>query len=108
LPSGYAEIYMNPEQNAIAEMQEETGLIGEVDHRIDWFYGFSPIYYRVISIGFRMKVLGGTLQAGDDAAEAVFWPLESLPDIAFAAHRYFINLETGLDLPVDYPLSIGE
>ena len=29
LPSGYIEINMTPEENAIAEMQEETGLIGD-------------------------------------------------------------------------------
>lgn len=98
LPSGYAEIYMSPEENAIAEMKEETGLIGEIGHCIDWFYGFSPIYYRVLSLGFRMKVTGGILQAGDDAEEAMYYPLEALPEIAFAAHRHFINLETGLQL----------
>jgi len=101
LPSGYAEIYMSPEQNAIAEMEEETGLIGEIDHRIDWFYGFSPIYYRVLSIGFRMRVTGGTLRAGDDAEEARFFAIDALPEIAFAAHRHFINLETGLKLPTE-------
>jgi len=101
LPSGYAEIYMSPEANAIAELKEETGLEGIIQHRIDWFYGFSPIYYRVLSIGFRMKVTGGTLQAGDDAEDARFFSLNALPEIAFAAHRHFINLETGLQLPVE-------
>lgn len=98
LPSGYAEIYMSPEQNAIEELREETGLEGIVDHRIDWFYGFSPIYYRVVSIGFRMQMTGGLLQAGDDAEDARFFSLTALPEIAFAAHRHFINLETGLAL----------
>ncbi len=97
LPSGYIEINMSPEENAIAEMQEETGLIGEVEHFIDWFYGYSPIYLRVLSIGFKMKAVGGQLQAGDDAEEARFFPLDSLPPIAFQAHRHFIKLETDFD-----------
>lgn len=96
LPSGYIEINMTPEENAIAEMKEETGLDGEILHYIDWYYGYSPIYLRTLSIGFCMKVTGGIFQAGDDAAEARFFPLHDLPPIAFAAHRHFIKLETGI------------
>lgn len=99
LPSGYIEIDMSPEDNAIAEMKEETGLDGEVDHYIAWYYGYSPIYLRTLSIGFRMKITGGKLQAGDDAEQAEFFPLDQLPPIAFEAHKHFIKLETGVDAP---------
>lgn len=95
LPSGYMEIFITPEQNAIAEMQEETGLIGEVEKDLGWYFGYSPIYFRVLSIGFRMKIVGGELKAGDDAIDARFFPLDSLPPIAFDAHKYFIQKETG-------------
>jgi ADP-ribose pyrophosphatase YjhB (NUDIX family) len=98
LPSGYMEIYLTPEENAVAELKEETGLEGEVERFIAWYYGYSPIYERVLSLGFRMQVTGGKLQAGDDAEEAVFHPLKELPPIAFAAHRSFIRLETGLEI----------
>lgn len=98
LPSGYMEIGLSPEENAIAELKEETGLDGVIGHFIDWYYGYSPIYERVLSLGFRLRVTGGELRAGDDAADARFFPLQDLPPIAFAAHRKFIRLETGLDL----------
>ncbi|HOH46910.1 MAG TPA: NUDIX hydrolase [Candidatus Cloacimonadota bacterium] len=100
LPSGYIEIDKSPEENAIAEMKEETGLDGEVEHCIGWYYGYSPIYLRVLSLGFRMKITGGILQAGDDAKEAKFFPLDSLPPIAFDAHRHFIRLETGIEAEI--------
>jgi hypothetical protein len=45
-----------------------------------------------------MRVTGGSLQAGDDAEEAEFFPLQELPPIAFDAHRSFIRLETGLEI----------
>lgn len=99
LPSGYIEINMTPQENAVAELVEETGLIGEVDHFIDWYYGYSPIYLRTLSLGFRMKILGGKLQAGDDAEEAKFFSTKNFPPIAFDAHRHFIQLETGYLAP---------
>ena len=90
------EIYQNPQQTAIAEMQEETGLIGEVDQFLDFYFGYSPIYERIISFGFLMRIIGGELCAGDDAAEACFVPLDKLPEIAFDAHKHYINLAKNL------------
>jgi 8-oxo-dGTP diphosphatase len=93
LPSGYMEIYQTPEDTAVDEMEEETGLLGEVIHFIGYYSGHSVIYEQVLSLGFNMKVTGGLLSAGDDAAEACYVPLDKLPPIAFAAHRYFIHKE---------------
>ncbi len=91
LPSGYIEINHSPEQTAVEEMREETGLIGEVVKFIGYFHGRSPIYERIVSFGFLMKIIGGKLQAGDDAADAKFVTFDKLPHIAFAAHRYYIE-----------------
>lgn len=100
LPSGYMEVYMSPEENAVEELLEETGLIGSIRHCIGWHYGHSPLYHRILNIGFRMDIVSGTLTAGDDAEEAIFCPLDKLPPIAFDSHRSFINRETGLNLPM--------
>ena len=91
LPSGYIEIDQSPETAAIAEMKEETGLIGEIDKFIDYRPNPSPIYEQVISFGFLMKIVGGELKAGDDAEEAKFVNWEDLPAICFASHRYYID-----------------
>jgi 8-oxo-dGTP diphosphatase len=96
LPSGYMEINLTPEENALQELEEETGLKGKIMHCVGWFFGKSPIYERVLSIGFRMKAIGGKLQAGDDAVDVKFFPLNNLPVIAFDAHRDFIAKETKL------------
>ncbi len=104
LPSGYMEIYQTPEDTAIDEMEEETGLIGEVNHFIGYFSGHSELYQQVLSFGFNMKVAGGLLAAGDDAAEACYVALDKLPPIAFAAHRYFIQKEMqrlGREYPIE-------
>ncbi len=91
LPSGYMEIWQSPEQAAIDELEEETGLIGEVESFIDYYNGFSPIYLRVLSLGFVMKIKGGRLQAGDDALEAKFYSVGALPPIAFKSHIHFLR-----------------
>jgi len=96
LPSGYMEVDLSPEENALEELLEETGLLGDIRHCVGWFYGNSPIYEKVLSIGFRIDMRGGSLQAGDDAEDAAFVPLDALPPIAFASHRDFIFRETGI------------
>ncbi len=91
LPSGYIELWQSPEEAAVEELKEETGLVGEIDQFIDYYTGYSPIYLRVLSFGFKMKVKGGILAPGDDASEAVFYKQNELPPIAFWSHQHFLR-----------------
>ncbi|MFA5498407.1 MAG: NUDIX domain-containing protein [Candidatus Cloacimonadia bacterium] len=91
LPSGYIEIDQSPEEAAVSEMEEETGLIGRVKRFLGYYDGYSPIYEKVLSLGYLMEIVGGELKAGDDAEEAEFVKLTELPAIAFGAHKYFIK-----------------
>ncbi len=93
LPSGYMEIWQTPEEAVLDELQEETGLTGEIDHFIGYYSGFSPIYERVLSLGFKIKNIKGNLKAGDDAEEAIFFNLNDLPEIAFWSHQDFLKKE---------------
>jgi 8-oxo-dGTP diphosphatase len=92
LPSGYVEIYQKPDECAVEEMLEETNLQGAVAQKLGYYTDFSPIYEKVISFGFLMKIQGGKLRAGDDAAEARYVSLDNLPHIAFSSHRHFIEI----------------
>jgi ADP-ribose pyrophosphatase YjhB (NUDIX family) len=92
LPSGYIEIDQNPEDCAVEEMWEETGLEGQVERFLGYYSDFSPIYEKVISFGFLMKVIGGELRAGDDAVEARYVALDDLPEICFRSHIRFIEI----------------
>jgi len=96
LPSGYVEIDQNPAECAVDEMKEETGLDGEVIVQLGYDTEFSPIYEKVISFGFLMKITGGELQAGDDAAEARYVSFDDLPKIAFSSHVKFIKIVKAL------------
>jgi 8-oxo-dGTP diphosphatase len=91
LPSGYIEIDQTPEECAVEEMLEETGLSGEILEFLGYYTDFSPIYEKVISFGFLMKVSGGELRAGDDALEACYVDWQILPPIVFPSHYYFIE-----------------
>ncbi|MDY6916181.1 MAG: NUDIX hydrolase [Candidatus Cloacimonadota bacterium] len=92
LPSGYVEIYQEPDECALEEMLEETNLQGSVKESLGYFSDFSPIYEKVISFGFLMEIQGGKLRAGDDAAEARSVSIDSLPTLAFSSHRHFVKL----------------
>ncbi|MCD4797004.1 MAG: NUDIX domain-containing protein [Candidatus Cloacimonetes bacterium] len=91
LPSGYVEIDQSPEECAIMEMKEETGLIGEIVTPLGYYPDFSPIYEKVITFGFLMRITGGELRAGDDAVEALYVALDDLPEIVFSSHNKFLD-----------------
>ena len=91
LPSGYMEIGEQPEETAKRELREETGLEGEIKDIIG-IYGQSSTKYRwIISIGYRLDLTGGKLRAGDDAADAKFFPIDKIPEIPFSTHRKMIE-----------------
>lgn len=92
LPSGYIEADESSKQAAARECQEETGL--EVDvlelFGVDSFQG--DVLGSGIIIFYRVRPVGGHLQAGDDAAEARVFPLDQFPDpIPFRTHRDVIK-----------------
>ncbi len=91
LPSGYIEINQSPEEAAVDELQEETGIVGEVKEFLGYYDGTSPIYEKVLSLGFWLDIKGGHLEAGDDAGAAKFVPFSRLPKLAFDAHTFFVD-----------------
>lgn len=91
LPSGYIEIYQTPEEAAIDEMEEETGLVGTVEEYLGFFNDNSPIYEKVLSLGFLMKIIDGKVKASDDADKAEYFPISEHPQICFPSHRFFIK-----------------
>jgi ADP-ribose pyrophosphatase YjhB (NUDIX family) len=88
LPTGFMEWDEDVTQTAIREAREETGLAVELDGLYAVESGILPPDIPVLVVFFRARETGGVLQAGDDAAEVAFFPVDALPrPVAFAAHR---------------------
>jgi ADP-ribose pyrophosphatase YjhB (NUDIX family) len=95
LPGGFIEIDESIEEAVLRELKEETGIEGEIGKLVDFFSQRSPLYGALLIFGYRVTMLGGALQAGDDAEEARFFDLDDLPPIAFLSHQRLIEKEFG-------------
>ena len=89
-PSGFVEYGDDVEATARREIQEETGLIVELGPIFGIYSYFDDPRQHGIIILYRATIVGGTLQADDDAAEVAFFAADALPameKVGFATHR---------------------
>lgn len=92
LPAGFLDQGDDPQQAAIREVWEETGLQVAIDRLIDVYTNPpNPNGGASIFILYQGHLLGGRLQASDDAADADFFAPADLPEIAFLSTRTAIN-----------------
>jgi len=93
LPSGYAEVGETPEDAAIRETLEETGLQVALERLLvaEAFYdGDAP---GGVIILYAARAEGGEIAPRDDAVEARFFAIDEVPGpIAFRQHRRAIAL----------------
>ena len=88
LPAGFMEAGERPEQTAVRELQEETGVIAQLTGLFGVYAGFDDPRVRAVLILYTGIATGGQARAGDDASELAWFPLDALPDeLAFASHR---------------------
>jgi ADP-ribose pyrophosphatase YjhB (NUDIX family) len=94
LPSGYVEWDESPAEAAVRECAEETGLVVADLQLADVRQYVDDVRGSGINITYRARVAGGTLRAGDDAAEVGFFSAVELPSAAecqFATHRLLLK-----------------
>lgn len=92
LPGGFMELGETPEQGALRELKEETGLSGRIQMLLGVTSNSSPNYHTVLMIGYLIKDYSGKLIAGDDASEAAYFHYDELPEVAFQSHMKFIRI----------------
>ena len=92
LPTGFMEWDEDVQWTARREALEETGLEVELTGLYAVESGLLPPDIRVLVVFFKAAEVGGSLQAGDDAAEVGFYEFGRWPGpIAFAAHRRVLS-----------------
>lgn len=96
-PGGFLMMDESAEVGALRELKEETGLEGAY---IRQFHTFSDPNRdpreRVITIAYYALVRMQDVEGGDDAADARWFPLDDVPQLAFDHHRILRKAEQTL------------
>jgi len=91
LPMGFAESGESAEEAALRELVEETGLYGDIIDFILVDTGESDVYGDLLFLTFEVEPTGGKLEAGDDAIEVKYFPLNEIPELAFQSNANAIE-----------------
>lgn len=88
IPAGFMEWSEHPKETAVRELAEETGLTVRLSSMFDVYHGNDDPRTNAVLILYLGDVVGGEMQAADDAMEVRYFPFDELPDkIAFISHR---------------------
>jgi ADP-ribose pyrophosphatase YjhB (NUDIX family) len=100
LPTGFAETGESIEEAALRELKEESGISGKTINLVDVDSVKSKHYGDLTFITYEVEQTGGSLKAGDDAAEVRYFPIEKLPVLAFTSNEKAVR--TFIRNKVDY------
>ena len=91
IPAGFLEVNENVEECAVRELKEETNLDVELTGLIGVYSVFDDPRYVCLLVIYSGRIVGGELQAGDDAADICYFSPDELPQIAFECHKRVIE-----------------
>lgn len=93
IPAGFVDAHEDPQEAALRECKEETGLDVKITGLVDVINGREHERGADIVIVYRAEIIGGSLLAGDDADQVAFFPRTQLPPLAFRATRRVLGVE---------------
>lgn len=91
LPAGFVNAGEAPADAARRECLEETGLDVRITRLLDVYAEKEHPGGADFIIIYGAETVNGNLAAADDAADAVFFPRDALPDLAFEATKYILK-----------------
>jgi 8-oxo-dGTP diphosphatase len=93
LPGGFIERGETPEMGAQRELLEETNLQGSVSNFLGTCSHFNTVFGDILLMGMEVQIEDwSSLKAGDDAEEAILFPFDELPKLAFPCHEKIVNM----------------
>jgi len=101
LPGGWADVDLSPKENAVKEIEEESGLKTEpirllaiMDKK---FHQHPPDIYHCYKLFILCKKIGGSLKGSIETSEVGFFELQQLPELSHER-----NTEAQIKLMFDY------
>ena len=91
IPAGFVNYGEEIRQAAARELHEETGLKAVIGEPLFVASNFHDPEKLTVGVWFAGTIIGGNLQAGDDAEEADFFTLTNLPPLAFDTDKELIK-----------------
>ncbi|PKL38870.1 MAG: hypothetical protein CVV44_08350 [Spirochaetae bacterium HGW-Spirochaetae-1] len=86
LPMGFAESDEEVHEAALRELEEETGITGEVIRLIDVDTVDNDFYGSLVIVAYEVHATGGLLSPGDDALDARYFPINAIPELAWTSN----------------------
>ena len=91
LPAGFVNAGEDPAEAARRECLEETSLNVRVTRILNIYAEKEHAGGADFIIVYAAEIINGNLAAADDAADAAWFSRDALPELAFAATRYFLD-----------------
>lgn len=88
LPGGGIEEGEEAELTAIREVEEESGVRTKIQRKVGDYFSVHPLTSPVTT--FECRSIGGIPQPSDEASEAHFFPIASLPERLFHLHKEWL------------------